>query len=84
MFSVAPGDLTVCRYPGKVCLPSMVCITRDDICNGVHDCEDGTDEQYCCKYHHTYGTLSIGNHGNGGSLSSAQGQANVLRCINDY
>ena len=27
------------------------CLSQDSVCNGVPDCEDGSDELNCCKSH---------------------------------
>ena len=34
------------------CTDSFGCLTFDKLCNGVHDCKDGSDERYCADSLH--------------------------------
>ena len=39
-----------CRSDEFQCRSDRSCINRDDYCNGVRDCSDGSDEVGCRKY----------------------------------
>lgn len=40
---------TECRYNQYLCEDEIGCVNRSDICNGVKDCRDGSDEDDCSK-----------------------------------
>ena len=51
-----------CPFPGDMrCNSSQACIRSDRWCNNYIDCDDGSDEDNCCKhyvYNHTINVLN--------------------------
>lgn len=42
---------TICEKPDEFSCKNRQCVSRDKYCNGVVDCDDGTDESFDCKCH---------------------------------